>query len=1614
MVQNTALLKTPTAIAADQGSFSARHLIFVDANVDNRQSLLANVPAGAEVVVLQDNGIGQITKAIQAETTPVGSIHIFSHGKPGQLFLGNGVLSAATLSQVAPQLQSWREFLAADADILFYGCEVAATEAGEAFLGRIHELTGASIAASKTLTGSPALGGDAELAFRLGDVRTASINTEQYEGVLVPPSILSIQSSAADGTYGPGGTIPITINFNEPVDITTDLTLTLDSGGTVVIPAASVNNNTFTATYTVPGGATTITDGIDVTGVTGTVVSVRTTGPQETANTFTVPTVAGPDNISGAINVDATTPVISTITTTATNPSTLGPTNPIPVTITFDGPKTLAGGNLDVTLNSGEVINIAPFTNQTSVSGTVNVGATGTGTTVPNLSVASVVVGAGATLSDVFASTTLANPVLANPLAAGANVPITTNIPTGVGVDKTAPVAPSVPDLADASDTGQLNNDQVTNDTTPTFTGTAEAGATVQLRVGGTNIAGATAVADAGGAWSITVPTALAPGAALQFDAIATDAAGNVGPDSGDLAVNLDTAAPLAPGAPNLQAASDSAVNTDNVTNVANPIFDVTTNVAATDTVELLNGSTVVGTVVSGGATANVTATGIAEGTYSLTARVTDLAGNVGPVGAALNPVVIDRTAPTPTITLAGGQADPTTVADPVNFTVTFDEPVVGFDAADTAATQTNLGGVPADAVTGAGPAFNVAITGVTGTANNGTVTLTPIAAAVATDVAGNPSLASVNTDNVVAIDNQGPAVTDVSVAPTTGLLGIGGTAALTVTFDEAPILSAGAVLSLPIDLDTATGVNPRLVPLTIAGTTATGTYTVAAGDVEDDLKSAAALVLTGGTLRDAAGNDANLALATGNGDAAALENASNTVVIDGTAPTVTNIDSTNGAGTLAVGGTANITVTFSDNVTLSTGGTLTATVDASSTPVPLTVAGNTATGTYTVAAGDASPDLNVTALNLTGTLTETTSGNAVSNIATIPTTGAGSFIQNEAIVIDGVVPTIQTVAPPTTQANPAGDGPLVFNVTFTGIDDDLTGVLPGAITPVARETTTGSPAFVAPAVTATNAGDADNNTYQVTLTGGNLNLFSGTVGLNFLNTDLDDVAGNDATVVALTPPVANTGTAATETTVAVDNIGPTAVSITRKVPTDAVTSAPTGVVFQVVLSERASGLTAADFAVSGTTATVTQVNPLDPTTVGANTFATTYDVVVQGGDIATIDGATVGLNFAATSAVTDVLGTASTTPIAEPATDETFTIQANAGVGAFLPPPAPAPAPPLTPTPVPTPTPTPSAAPTLVVPSEPSVPSPLPTVIPGATDGNDILAGDAGANGAQGADGADDIDGFGGNDVLEGNAGDDTVNGGMGDDFAAGSPGDDVVSGDAGNDTVTGNEGNDILNGDGSAPMPGDDLIFGGAGNDTAFGGQGADTIAGGIGSDQVFAGQGDDLVFGEDGDDLLSGDVGNDTIDGGAGNDTLIGDSLIETSDSADVLIGGTGNDLLFGQRGNDSLFGGDDNDILLGGRGDDTLFGDSGDDTLNGNLGSDVLTGGDGADIFQIGQDSVVITDFVDGTDRLQAVNGVTVASLSFAVSGGNTVITTTGGVTIATLNGVTSGVDTADFV
>src|SRR5690606_19552582 len=120
-------------------------------------------------------------------------------------------------------------------------------------------------------------------------------------------------------------------------------------------------------------------------------------------------------------------------------------------------------------------------------------------------------------------------------------------------IDTQAPDAPSAPDLDAGSDTGTGNTDDITNDTTPTFTGTAEAGASVELFAGAESIG--TATADGDGNWTVT-SSELAEDT-YNITATATDAAGNTSTASSALSLTVDVTAPAKPNMPDLAPTSD-------------------------------------------------------------------------------------------------------------------------------------------------------------------------------------------------------------------------------------------------------------------------------------------------------------------------------------------------------------------------------------------------------------------------------------------------------------------------------------------------------------------------------------------------------------------------------------------------------------------------------------------------------------------------------------------------------------------------------------------------------------------------------------------------------------------------------------------------------------------------------------------------------------------------------------------------------------------------------------------------------------------------------------------------------------------------------------------------
>ena len=126
--------------------------IFIDRQLYNVPQLLAHAKPDSRVVLLEGDrdGIEQISQVLQKQQS-IHEIHLVSHGSPDCLYLGNSRLSLETLPRYAALLGQWREAIAQGANILLYGCRVAAEGLG--LMNALHTLTGASIAAASQPVG---------------------------------------------------------------------------------------------------------------------------------------------------------------------------------------------------------------------------------------------------------------------------------------------------------------------------------------------------------------------------------------------------------------------------------------------------------------------------------------------------------------------------------------------------------------------------------------------------------------------------------------------------------------------------------------------------------------------------------------------------------------------------------------------------------------------------------------------------------------------------------------------------------------------------------------------------------------------------------------------------------------------------------------------------------------------------------------------------------------------------------------------------------------------------------------------------------------------------------------------------------------------------------------------------------------------------------------------------------------------------------------------------------------------------------------------------------------------------------------------------------------------
>ena len=175
-------------------------LVFIDSHLNDYQTLVTGTVPETEVFTLSSNqdGIAQISTVLQQypETT---TVHIVSHGSPGSLFLGNSQLNLTNFSQYQAILGTWNVN-----QILLYGCNVASGDAGEEFISKLHQITGANITATATKTGNALLGGnwDLEVSFPEKTDKSLVFNQETlatYQGVFAIKQFGTSSSDSANG-----------------------------------------------------------------------------------------------------------------------------------------------------------------------------------------------------------------------------------------------------------------------------------------------------------------------------------------------------------------------------------------------------------------------------------------------------------------------------------------------------------------------------------------------------------------------------------------------------------------------------------------------------------------------------------------------------------------------------------------------------------------------------------------------------------------------------------------------------------------------------------------------------------------------------------------------------------------------------------------------------------------------------------------------------------------------------------------------------------------------------------------------------------------------------------------------------------------------------------------------------------------------------------------------------------------------------------------------------------------------------------------------------------------------------------------------------------------------
>ena len=110
-------------------------LVFIDSRVD--LSSVEEIAADRTFMISNDVDAFAYMAEITGSFERVDAIHVISHGADGELLLGNETYTSNNLEIYRADLSALGSGLTESGDILFYACDLAATDDGQEFIQKL-------------------------------------------------------------------------------------------------------------------------------------------------------------------------------------------------------------------------------------------------------------------------------------------------------------------------------------------------------------------------------------------------------------------------------------------------------------------------------------------------------------------------------------------------------------------------------------------------------------------------------------------------------------------------------------------------------------------------------------------------------------------------------------------------------------------------------------------------------------------------------------------------------------------------------------------------------------------------------------------------------------------------------------------------------------------------------------------------------------------------------------------------------------------------------------------------------------------------------------------------------------------------------------------------------------------------------------------------------------------------------------------------------------------------------------------------------------------------------------------------------------------------------------